>query len=263
MDSVASDRSPISGTWHGRGHELSPGSEIGISGGCRKSERGRGGRRDFALSTPERVRKATVAHRRGAARQGIGHAGRTSARTGARHRAAHRAPCAARSTPSPGVGLDTPLTLAQGPRRAGRPRRSERREGTACAGAVAVLRGARPGPPVLLRGDMDALPMHEETGLGLRPRRFPGGCTPAGTTPTRDARRCRTLLAARQGELAGEVRFMFQPGEEGFHGARHMIEDGLLEPLPASRVRAAYHAQLPPRRARQPRRRVARRGRQA
>jgi hippurate hydrolase len=40
------------------------------------------------------------------------------------------------------------------------------------------------------------------------------------------------LLAARKDELAGEVRFMFQPGEEGFHGARFMLEDGLLDPLP-------------------------------
>jgi hippurate hydrolase len=40
------------------------------------------------------------------------------------------------------------------------------------------------------------------------------------------------LLAARAGKWAGEVRFMFQPGEEGHHGARFMIEDGLLDPLP-------------------------------
>lgn len=40
------------------------------------------------------------------------------------------------------------------------------------------------------------------------------------------------ILAARADELPGEVRFMFQPGEEGFHGARFMLEDGLLDPLP-------------------------------
>jgi len=40
------------------------------------------------------------------------------------------------------------------------------------------------------------------------------------------------ILAARVDELAGEVRFMFQPGEEGFHGARFMLDDGLLDPLP-------------------------------
>jgi hippurate hydrolase len=40
------------------------------------------------------------------------------------------------------------------------------------------------------------------------------------------------ILAGRAAELAGEVRFMFQPGEEGFHGARFMLDDGLLDPLP-------------------------------
>jgi len=40
------------------------------------------------------------------------------------------------------------------------------------------------------------------------------------------------LLCQRADALAGEVRFMFQPGEEGWHGARFMLEDGLLDPLP-------------------------------
>src|SRR5690606_24894637 len=40
------------------------------------------------------------------------------------------------------------------------------------------------------------------------------------------------LLAERQRDFAGEIRFMFQPGEEGFHGARFMLEEGLLDPLP-------------------------------
>jgi hippurate hydrolase len=39
-------------------------------------------------------------------------------------------------------------------------------------------------------------------------------------------------LCARREELAGTVMFMFQPGEEGWHGARHMLDDGLLDPLP-------------------------------
>ena len=37
------------------------------------------------------------------------------------------------------------------------------------------------------------------------------------------------LLAERRAELAGQVLFMFQPGEEGFHGARYMLEEGLLD----------------------------------
>src|SRR6187401_3816848 len=64
----------------------------------------------------------------------------------------------------PELGLETPLTLAKvRAELAGLP--LEWREGTACTGAVAVLKGARPGRTVLLRGDMDALPMPEETGL--------------------------------------------------------------------------------------------------
>ena len=46
------------------------------------------------------------------------------------------------------------------------------------------------------------------------------------------------LLSARRDELAGSVLFMFQPGEEGHHGARFMLDDGLLEwPLPDGRLR--------------------------
>src|SRR5687768_3542920 len=40
------------------------------------------------------------------------------------------------------------------------------------------------------------------------------------------------VLSARRSELSGEILFMFQPGEEGWHGARYMLEEGLLEPLP-------------------------------
>src|SRR6188768_4542671 len=66
----------------------------------------------------------------------------------------------------PELGLETPLTLAKvRAELAGLP--LEWREGTACTGAVAVLRGAKPGRTVLLRGDMDALPMPEESGLAF------------------------------------------------------------------------------------------------
>src|SRR6187551_3110359 len=135
----------------------------------------------------------------------------------------------------PELGLDTPLTLAKV--------RAELadlplawREGTACTGAVATLTGARPGPVVLLRGDMDALPMPEETGLDFASA-IPGRMHACGhDTHTAMLAGAARLLAGRQGDLAGEVRFMFQPGEEGFHGARFMLEEGLLggddRPLP-------------------------------
>lgn len=108
----------------------------------------------------------------------------------------------------------------------------EWREGPSTTGLVAVLKGEKgDGPAVLLRGDTDALPMSEETGL-------PFASAKAGTmhacghdTHVAMLAGAARLLAARAGEWAGEVRFMFQPGEEGHHGARFMIEDGLLDPL--------------------------------
>jgi hippurate hydrolase len=131
----------------------------------------------------------------------------------------------------PELGLETPLTLARvRADLAGLP--LEWREGTACTGAVAVLRGAQPGRTVLLRGDMDALPMPEDTGLAFASA-IPGRMHACGhDTHTAMLAGAARMLCERQGELAGEVRLMFQPGEEGFHGARFMLEEGLLDPLP-------------------------------
>ena len=107
------------------------------------------------------------------------------------------------------------------------------REGPSTSGLVATLKGgAGAGRSVLLRGDMDALPMPEETGLDFAST-IPGTMHACG----HDAHvamlaGAAELLCARVGELSGEVRFMFQPGEEGWHGARFMLDDGLLDPLP-------------------------------
>ncbi len=109
----------------------------------------------------------------------------------------------------------------------------EWREGPSTTGLVATLKGgAGPGRSVLLRGDMDALPMPEETGLDFAST-VPGAMHACG----HDAHvamlaGAARLLCARAESLAGEVRFMFQPGEEGHHGARFMLDDGLLDPLP-------------------------------
>jgi hippurate hydrolase len=102
-------------------------------------------------------------------------------------------------------------------------------EGPSTTGLVATLKGgAGEGRCVLLRGDMDALPMSEETGLDY-------ASTIDGTMHAcgHDAHTAMLagavrLLCQRREQLKGEVRFMFQPGEEGFHGARHMLNDGLL-----------------------------------
>jgi hippurate hydrolase len=97
------------------------------------------------------------------------------------------------------------------------------------SGIVAVLRGASPGPTVLLRGDMDGLPLREDTGLDFS--------SVTGDTMHACGHDLHTamlvgaarLLSTRRSEISGSVVFMFQPGEEGFHGARFMIEEGLLD----------------------------------
>ena len=131
----------------------------------------------------------------------------------------------------PELGLETPKTLAKVKAElADLP--LEWREGPSCTGAVAVLNAGKAGRSVLLRGDMDALPMDEHTGLDFASR-IPGRMHACGhDTHTAMLAGAARVLAARAGELAGEVRFMFQPGEDGYHGARFLLDDGLLDPLP-------------------------------
>ncbi len=113
--------------------------------------------------------------------------------------------------------------------------------GRSVTSVVAVLEGHRPGPTVLLRGDMDALPMHEDTGVGFAST-VDGAMHACGhDTHVAMLASAARVLADRRGDLAGRVLFMFQPGEEGHHGARHMIDEGLLDPTgPAGRPDTAY-----------------------
>ena len=128
----------------------------------------------------------------------------------------------------PELGLHTPKTRDKvRAALAGLP--LEWREGPSTTGLVATLKGgAGEGRCVLLRGDMDALPMPEETGLDFAST-IPGTMHACGhDTHTAMLAGAVRLLCARRDALKGEVRFMFQPGEEGFHGAKFMLEDGLL-----------------------------------
>jgi hippurate hydrolase len=101
--------------------------------------------------------------------------------------------------------------------------------GQSLSSVTAVLRGSQPGRTVLLRGDMDALPVTERTGVPYASQ-VDGVMHACGhdlhTAMLAGAAR---LLSARQAELAGNVIFMFQPGEEGFGGARQMIDEGVLD----------------------------------
>ncbi|WP_232548445.1 M20 metallopeptidase family protein [Propioniciclava soli] len=110
--------------------------------------------------------------------------------------------------------------------------------GTGCTSVTAVLRGGRPGPAVLLRGDLDGLPVAEQADVDYastngRMHACGHDLHVAGLVGA------ARLLAARREELPGTVVFMFQPGEEGSGGARVMIEEGVLDAA-GERVVAAY-----------------------
>lgn len=102
------------------------------------------------------------------------------------------------------------------------------RTGEATTSVIATLEGGRPGPTILLRADMDGLPLQEDTGLPFASE-VPGAMHACGhDTHVAMLVGAARLLAARRDELAGRVLFMFQPGEEGYHGARVMLDEGLL-----------------------------------
>jgi hippurate hydrolase len=128
----------------------------------------------------------------------------------------------------PELGLDCPRTAAKlKAALAGLP--LTYRDSEATSGFIARLDGARPGRTVLLRGDMDALPIHEETGLDFASR-HPGHMHACGhDTHSAMLASAARILCGRREEIAGTILFMFQPGEEGMHGARHMIDEGLLD----------------------------------
>lgn len=106
---------------------------------------------------------------------------------------------------------------------------------------IAVLEGDRPGPTVLLRADMDALPMPEDADLSFRST-TDGVMHACGhdlhVSMLAGAAR---LLHSRRRELAGRVLFMFQPGEEGYGGADVMLNEGLLQAAPDIKSAFALH----------------------
>jgi len=155
--------------------------------------------------------------------QWIDRAGDEAAATVALRRAIHS---------DPELGLDTPRTRAKlKAALAGLPLAIA--DSASTSGFVATLDGAKPGPTVLLRGDMDALPIEEATGLDFAsvvPGRMHACGHDSHSAMLAGAAR---ILCARRDSIAGRIMFMFQPGEEGHHGARHMIAEGLLgDPLP-------------------------------
>jgi hippurate hydrolase len=116
--------------------------------------------------------------------------------------------------------------------------------GARLGSVTAVLHGAKPGPAVLLRADMDALGIVEETGLDYASRN--GAMHACGhDLHVAGLVGAARLLAARRADLAGSVVFMFQPGEEAGGGAPYMLDEGVLEAA-GDRVEAAYGIHVMP-----------------
>ena len=106
----------------------------------------------------------------------------------------------------------------------------EVRTGVAQTGVVGLLRGGRPGRTVLLRADIDALPIQEENDVPYRSQRpdVMHACGHDGHTAI--LLNAARVLTERRERLAGNVKFMFQPSEERPPGgALPMIEQGVLD----------------------------------
>ena len=107
--------------------------------------------------------------------------------------------------------------------------------GTDLTSVTAVLRGgavdatAGERPAVLLRGDMDGLPLREKSGVEFASQTGDTMHACGHDLHTAMLAGAATLLAERRDSLAGDVVLMFQPGEEGWDGAGHMVREGVLE----------------------------------
>lgn len=108
------------------------------------------------------------------------------------------------------------------------------------SGIAAMLTGDKPGDTVLIRGDMDALPMPEDTPLDFKSNIENAMHACGHDTHTSMLVGAAKLLSTRKADITGRVLFMFQPGEEGFNGASEMLNEGLLDVGTESPITGAY-----------------------
>jgi hippurate hydrolase len=116
--------------------------------------------------------------------------------------------------------------------------------GGSTSAVLATLRGTQPGPTLLLRADMDALPMPEQSGVEYASRRDGAMHACGHDAHVAMLAAAARLLTRRRQALAGSLKLLFQPGEEGHGGARVLIGEGLLEAEP--RVDAAFAIHVDP-----------------
>lgn len=106
---------------------------------------------------------------------------------------------------------------------------------------IVTLKGAQQGPTILLRGDMDALPMPEDTDLEFRSVNEGRMHACGHDSHTAMLVGAVHLLHRHRDRLNGNVKFFFQTGEEGYAGARHVIDEGMLDVAPAPQAAFAIH----------------------
>jgi hippurate hydrolase len=141
----------------------------------------------------------------------------------------------------PELGLELPLTQAK-VLSALQDLPLEIKRGQRTTSVMADLNGPKPGKTIILRGDMDALPLQEDADVAFKSTiagRMHACGHDAHTAMLAGAAR---VLSRHQHELNGTIRFMFQPGEEGYAGAVVMMEEGLLEPPAGGQPPAAAFA---------------------
>ena len=116
--------------------------------------------------------------------------------------------------------------------------------GVGQTGVVGLLEGAQSGPTILLRFDMDALPIQEETGLPFASKNegVMHACGHDGHTAM--GLGLAKIMSQHQEKISGTLKFVFQPGEEGLGGAIAMIADGVLDD-PKPDVALAMHLWTP------------------
>jgi amidohydrolase len=113
-------------------------------------------------------------------------------------------------------------------------------------GAVAKLSGTRPGKRVMIRADIDGLPVHEESSLSFTSKRDGVMHACGHDVHTAALLGIADVLSQRRDELVGEYVVVFQPAEEGLGGAKAMIEGGVLRDNPVDYVIGAHVTSLAP-----------------
>jgi len=113
-------------------------------------------------------------------------------------------------------------------------------------GAVATLKGGKPGKRVMIRADIDGLPVNEDLNLSYKSQNENVMHACGHDVHTASILGVADVLAQRQEDLPGEYTVVFQPGEEGFAGAKSMFDGGLLEENPADFVVGGHITSLMP-----------------